>query len=130
MEYTYLKPQELRNSWEYIKKGLSTILKKSPEQWIPEDIYADCVNGHSHVVLFSEKDKALGFCVLQKRNTDLHIWCAYSEVSGYLQQAFEKIKTIAKESQLDKITFETWRNGWERKAKHLGFKPRTYYMEI
>lgn len=130
MEYTYLKPQELRNSWDYIKKGLAKILKKSPEQWIAEDIYADCVSGHSHIVLFTEQNKALGFCVLQKRNTDLHIWCAYSEVSGYLQQAFEKIKTIAKESQLDKITFETWRNGWEKKAKLLGFKPRTYYMEI
>ena len=36
MEYTYIKPQELRGSWEYIKKGLSKILKKSPEQWIAE----------------------------------------------------------------------------------------------
>ena len=130
MQHTFIKPQELRNSWEYIKTGLAKILKKSPENWIPEDIYTDCYNGNSHIVLFTKDSKALGFAVLQKRNTDMHIWCAYSHVNNQMQEAWKHLKQIARESKADRITFDSWRKGWEKHSKKLGMKPRTYYMEI
>ncbi len=53
MNARYIKPEELRKIWPFVRAGLEVILKKSPEQWIPEDIYADCFAGRS--LLWREK---------------------------------------------------------------------------
>ena len=54
MNVQYIKQDELRNVWQYIKPGLEVILKKSPESWIPEDIYSDCFTGRSLLWVFVE----------------------------------------------------------------------------
>ena len=41
MESVFIKPDELRACWSFVRAGLLTIQNKSPEPWIPEDVYAD-----------------------------------------------------------------------------------------
>ena len=41
MNVEYIKPEHLRKIWPFVRNGLEIILTKSPESWIPEDIYSD-----------------------------------------------------------------------------------------
>ena len=126
-----VQPQQVRTVWEYVKTGLAKVQSKSPEWWIPEDIYADCVFQRSMLWLFKENDRALGFVVLQpKEDKTLHIWCAYANEPNHMKRAFIEIQNIAKQGNMEKITFDSWRKGWEKMAKELGFKPRAYVMEV
>ena len=126
-----VQPQQVRTVWEYVKTGLAKVQSNSPEWWIPEDIYADCVFQRSMLWLFIENDRALGFVVLQpKEDKTLHIWCAYANEPNHMKRAFIEIQNISKQGNMEKITFDSWRKGWEKMAKELGFKPRGYVMEV
>ena len=125
-----IQPNEIRNVWNWVRQGLLHVQKKSPEKWIPEDIYADLIYQKSMLWFFAEEKEPVGFAVLQPRQEALHVWAAYAAKTQQLNRAFEIIKKIAKEGQAKRITFDSWRKGWERKAKELGFKPRSYSMEI
>ena len=130
MEKLYIEPKELRNWWKFVKPGLEDILKKSPESWIPEDIYADCMNGNVMLWVFSEDSYPVGFVVLAIRGDSLHCWCGWANSIGHFKNAVECVSEIAKAGGSKFVTFESWRSGWERIAPKFGFKPRTWVKEI
>jgi hypothetical protein len=41
-------------------------------------------------------------------------------------QAFPEIQAIAKQGGKSKVTFNSQRKGWERRARQMGFKPQTW----
>jgi hypothetical protein len=41
-------------------------------------------------------------------------------------QAFQEIQAIAKQGGKTKVTFNSERRGWERRARQMGFKPQTW----
>ena len=47
MEYRFIAPQELRQWWASVRTGLEKIKRRSPENWIIEDVYTDCFNQKS-----------------------------------------------------------------------------------
>jgi len=128
MNVQYIKQDELRNVWQYIKPGLEVILKKSPESWIPEDIYSDCFTGRSLLWVFVEDNSVVGFVVLQPIGDNLHIWCAYGK--GDFDAGLDHVLRIAREGGARTISFDSWRKGWDRKAKALGFRPRKWVREV
>ena len=130
MEKLYINPQELRNWWKFVKPGLEDILKKSPESWIPEDIYADCYSGRAMLWVFSVDKYPVGFVVLANRGDALHCWCGWANSVGHFKSAVECVSEIAKAGGSKFVTFESWRSGWERLAPKFGFKPRTCVKEI
>lgn len=130
MDKQYIHPQELRNWWHFVRPGLEHILKKSPEYWIPEDVYADCYSGKAHLWVFSEQNQPRGFAVLEARGEDLHCWCGWSDGSGYFKDGFQDVFEIAKANGFKYVTFESWRSGWDRVAPTFGFKPRKWIKEI
>ena len=128
MNVQYIKPDELRKVWQYIKPGLEVILQKSPEAWIPEDIYSDCFNQRSMLWAFVEDNTVVGFVVLQPMGDNLHIWCAYGK--GDFDAGLDHVLRIARDGGARTISFDSWRKGWDRKAKALGFRPRKWVREV
>jgi len=130
MEKLYIEPKDLRSWWHFVKPGLEDVLKKSPENWIPEDVYADCMNGRVMLWVFSENNYPVGFAVLAVRGDALHCWCGWANSVGHFKSAVECVSEIAKAGGSKFVTFESWRSGWERLAPKFGFKPRTWVKEI
>ena len=130
MEKLYIEPKDLRSWWHFVKPGLEDVLKKSPENWIPEDVYADCMNGKVMLWVFSENNYPVGFAVLAVRSDALHCWCGWANSVGHFKSAVECVSEIAKAGGSKFVTFESWRSGWERLAPKFGFKPRTWVKEI
>ena len=130
MQKTLVNPQELRNWWVFVRPGLEEILKKSPESWIPEDVYTDCMNGRSMLWVFSVDDQAVGFAVLEPKGDALHCWCGWANSVGYFESAVKCVSEIAKAGGSRYVTFESWRSGWNRIAPKFGFKPKSWVKEI
>ena len=130
MEARYISRDELRGWWPWVRKGLDTVLKKTPESWIPEDLYCDCYENRSMLWVTLVDNKAVGFFVLQPNGTNVHIWVAYLEDPRYLKEGWEHIKGIVRNGNCETITFSSFRKGWERRAFELGFKPRTWICEV
>lgn len=130
MEKMYIPPNELRKNWDYVRAGLLKIQDKSPEYWIPEDVYTDCFTQKALLWIFMQDDRKVGFAVLQPKGETLHVWCGYSEEHKYFLQGWEQIQEIAKANGAKNITFDSWRRGWEKVAKQIGFKPRKWIKEL
>lgn len=127
----YIPPAELKFYWPYLRPKLELILRKSPESWIPEEIFADIFTGHSMLWIAFNIDKPIAFVVgqVQKEQT-FHLWVGYCDpkIDSYVQ--WHMITEITETVKCKKITFESWRKGWIRKAKRLGFVPRKYIKEL
>ena len=130
MQKTLVNPQELRNWWAFVRPGLDEILRKSPESWIPEDVYADCMNGRTMLWVFSENEVAVGFAVLEPKGDALHCWCGWANSVGHFESAVKCVSEIAKAGGSKYVTFESWRSGWNRIAPKYGFKPKSWVKEI
>lgn len=128
MEKVYIQPHELRMYWSFVRKGLQTILSKTPEEWIPEDVYVDCFNGKALLWAFKQDNRLVGFSVLQPQGDNLHIWCAYFEHN--LEPCWQAIQEIADAGGARTITFDSHRKGWDRVARNLGFTPRKWIKEL
>jgi len=130
MEARLISPNDLRQWWGFVRPGLLQILHKTPEHWIPEDVYTDCFNGKSMLWVGLVDARPVGFMVLQPRKNALHVWCAYLSEVGYFDAGWQHLMNIVQQSDAQRITFESWRPGWTRKAKQLGFKPRSWALEV
>jgi hypothetical protein len=80
------------------------------------------------VFLAITNNQPYGFVVLQPIGNTLHIWAAWSSLNNeqLLMQAFQEIQAIAKQGGKSKVTFNSQRKGWERRARQMGFKPQTW----
>lgn len=130
MEARYIPKEELRSWWTWVKNGLETVLRKTPESWIPEDIYCDCYENRSMLWVTLVDNKPVGFFVLQPNGSNVHIWAAYLEDPRYLKEGVEHIKGIVRNGNGETITFSSFRKGWEKRALELGFKARTWICEV
>jgi hypothetical protein len=130
MRLEFIQPHDLRNWWATVKPGLDRILRKSPEPWIPEDVYAHCVSGKAGLWMAMKDNYAVGFVVGYPNGNTFHVWCAYGNLSGDLKTWFSKVEDIAKAAGSTRIAFDSWRSGWNKKATELGFKPRSWAKEI
>lgn len=126
--YRIVEPQDIRKHWDFVRPGVERILQKSPEPWIPEDVYASLVNNRSNLWLWLENDQAVGFIIGYMVEDSFHIWCAYGNLSD-IKTSFKEFEDIVK-TQCNRITFESWRPGWDKVARTLGFKPKGWIKEL
>jgi hypothetical protein len=124
----YIPKDKLREHWEYIKHGLEIVRSKGHTEYIPEDVYCDCFEQRSMLFMGIIDNKPVGFVVLQPIGNRLHVWAAWSLINdeALFMQAFQEIQAIAKQGGKTKVTFNSERRGWERKARQMGFKPQTW----
>lgn len=124
----YIPKDNLRQHWEYIRHGLEIVRSKGHTEYIPEDVYCDCYEQRSMLFIGIVDNKPVGFVVLQPIGNRLHVWAAWSLINdeALFTQAFQEIQQIAKQGGKTKVTFNSERRGWERKARQMGFKPQTW----
>ncbi|NBX28435.1 MAG: hypothetical protein EBR55_09385 [Chitinophagia bacterium] len=124
----YIPKDQLRQHWEYIRHGLEIVRSKGHTEYIPEDVYCDCYEQRSMLFMGIIDNKPVGFVVLQPIGNRLHVWAAWSLINDdtLFMQAFQEIQQIAKQGGKTKVTFNSERRGWERKARQMGFKPQTW----
>ncbi len=124
----YIPKDNLRQHWEYIRHGLEIVRSKGHTEYIPEDVYCDCYEQRSMLFMGIIDNKPVGFVVLQPIGNRLHVWAAWSLLNDetLFTQAFQEIQQIARQGGKTKVTFNSERRGWERKARQMGFKPQTW----
>lgn len=124
----YIPKDQLRQHWDYIRHGLEIVRSKGHTEYIPEDVYCDCYEQRSMLFMGIIDNKPVGFVVLQPIGNRLHVWAAWSLINDdtLFMQAFQEIQQIAKQGGKTKVTFNSERRGWERKARQMGFKPQTW----
>jgi hypothetical protein len=128
----YIPKDQLRQHWEYIRHGLEIVRSKGHTEYIPEDVYCDCYEQRSMLFMGIIDNKPVGFVVLQPIGNRLHVWAAWSLINdeALFTQAFQEIQQIAKQGGKTKVTFNSERRGWERKARQMGFKPQTWEFTL
>jgi hypothetical protein len=128
----YIPKDNLRQHWEYIRHGLEIVRSKGHTEYIPEDVYCDCYEQRSMLFMGIIDNKPVGFVVLQPIGNRLHVWAAWSLINdeALFTQAFQEIQQIAKQGGKTKVTFNSERRGWERKARQMGFKPQTWEFTL
>lgn len=130
MEIRNIPPAELKQWWPFVKQGLEVILRKSPEEWIPEDIYANCFCGNAILWVLVDESRPVGFWVLIPRGESLHVWCAWTPNAGTLDIGMKLFLDAAKANSVTKVTFESYRKGWDKVARKYGFYPRSWVKEL
>ena len=131
IEKNYIPPNELKLYWDYLKPKLKLILRKSPEPWIPEEIFADVLHGHSLLWIAFNDNRPIGFIIGQvQQEQTFHLWAGYCDQNIDDLIKWHLIEEVALSLKCHKIAFESWREGWETKAKKLGFRPRKYIKEL
>ncbi len=128
MILNYIPKDQLRQHWEYIRHGLEIVRSKGHTDYIAEDVYCDCYEQRSMLFMGIIDNKPVGFVVLQPIGNRLHVWATWSTLydESLFHQAFQEIQAIAKQGSKTKVTFNSERRGWERKARQIGFKPQTW----
>ena len=128
----YIPNHELRQHWDFVKNGLEIVRSKADSSWIVEDVYCDCYENRSMLFLIITNKTLYGFVVLQPNNQAMHVWVTWMNVNDnkLLDNIFEEVKVMSKQSGKSTITFTSQRKGWERKAKQMGFKPLTWEFKI
>ena len=128
----YIPKDSLRQHWEYVRHGLEIVRSKGHTDYIAEDVYCDCYEQRSMLFIGIVDNKPVGFVVLQPIGNRLHVWAAWSLLNDetLFTQAFQEIQQIAKQGGKTKVTFNSERRGWERKARQKGFKPQTWEFTL
>jgi hypothetical protein len=132
MEFRYIQPDQLRAWWPSLRPGLDKIKTRSPENWIVEDVYTDLFNGKSMVWVCIDNDRYAGFFVLQPMGTTMHVWAGYTLENNQqiVENGLKYIKILASQANAKFITFSSHRNGWQRRAAQLGFRPKQWICEV
>ena len=130
MKFMYVKPDTVRTHWRAVRAGLQSVLDKSPEEWIPEDVYAEVKANTALLFLAVEPNgDVVGGTVIRVNRPSLFVWAVWGE-SGLRAHGMDGLREIAHTTECTEILFETKRRGWERVAPMLGFRPRTWIAEV
>ena len=131
-EFKFIEQKELRKWWPSIRKGLDEIKSHSPENWIPEDVYADCFNGISSLFVVIDNQRFAGFFILQPMENTVHVWAGWTLENNYqiVADGLKYIKSLASQAGAKYLTFSSHRKGWQRRAAFYGFRPKQYICEV
>lgn len=118
---------EIKEHWQRIKYAVQDLTKYGTDGWIAEDVYAFLIGGHAVLYVADGVD---GFAILQLlpnyTEKRLHIWIVSLKDDPAL--FIEEIVDLGKQQGVKRITFESPRKGWGKRAGRLGFKAmRTVY---
>jgi hypothetical protein len=69
---------------------------------------------------------------LQPSGLHLHVWAAWTLENDYqmVEDGLKYIKGLASQANAKYVTFSSHRQGWQRRAKQLGFRPKQWICEV
>lgn len=111
--------QQVREEWGWIRNGLLTIIERTRESWLPEDVWQSLQGGHSFLWVVHKDGDDVGFLVLRKHDDFsgpvLFIWCCWFEPGAMrdcVADVVARLDEIAARIGAKKVRFESPRNGW------------------
>jgi hypothetical protein len=126
-----LRATNIRLVWDAIRPGVEAALLKGGGDWRPEDVYASCVAGESHLYLAESG----AFCILQMQHNELlvqkecWVWVAFVPQGESLEHYFPQAAAFARAAGAERLRFESRRAGWE-KAPGWVLTSSTYVQEL
>jgi hypothetical protein len=119
----------IRESWQMIKPALEQLWlddnQRGLPDWIPEDIYAACLNKQAFLYLTPEQD---GFVILREEaaldgKRELLVWFAYSmKNNNAIDSHKDWVDQMARTIQADRVVFYSTRPGYHRVASKMGYQ--------
>jgi hypothetical protein len=99
------------NEWPRIKRGLEELLRKAPDDWIPEDVYLSLGTGQAYCF-----EIGTGFAVVQVspylRGKMLFVWCLYMPRGNDKGAVIDALDSLARGAGCNVIRFHSSREGW------------------
>lgn len=126
----YIPPDGLRDVWPWVREKLEIVQRKSPESWMAEEIYYRCFTQTSMLWIGYLFNKPSCMFILEPLGDTVGISIAWSESESVADEALKHIEGIAKQGNAKYLEFRTWRRGWEKRARQMGFRPRAWVKEI
>ncbi len=109
-----LSIRPVKEVWEEILPGIMEVWKGLPwKDWIPEDIYASCLSGHSVVLTHSDMDPQTAFGVVrmdtcgQTGRKNLFLWIAWCANEEGAEKVYRNLDEIASQNGCSSIDFIT-----------------------
>ena len=118
----------IREVWPAVRAGLENLKQKCPGvRWLPEDVYAECVNGSASlcyengrfIILKFYEDELTGAKVIW-------VWIAYGEGINGEQ---ERLDAYAKTHGYNELRLTSSRPGWAR-TEGWEFMEATYRRKL
>jgi len=119
-------PDQIHAVWPLVKSYLLRLKELQPDTWLPEDVYSEVKAGKA--VLYMTDG---GCCVVQPGKDPwnaepyLHVWIAYSEKFGAIDQYLPELEKIALNAGYKRLTLRSKRKGFAR----AGFEECTTMFE-
>lgn len=124
---TPVDPRYLRREWEYVRAGLTRIIDRTCDDWIPEDVFAEIKAGVSRLFLLEYGGRRIGFVVLQvwphyhdgPRIFVRALWCEPGQAKPHEADIYDDLRYFAAEhgaSVMRMLSPRRWDGaGWELK---------------
>lgn len=126
---------EVRKNWEFVEKGISTIIAKTGTGFIPADIYAQILSRQLFLYWLVDGTDTIGFTVLSEAVTSyegtkaLYLDHTYIDPkymrSSILEDFDAALEDLAKQLGCARLEFNSSRIGWGRRLRRIGWQPYT-----
>lgn len=112
--------------WPLVRLECEKLLKRYPDEWIPEHLFADLIHTPPKATLFALLEETpIGFFVVEvvtdrrSQRRFLNVWamCAAGKAKPHRKQILDYLDALAKASGCVEITYGTARMGWARAMK-------------
>jgi len=118
----HVHPDNVRLVWNQVKPELERLLKRYPDEWIPEQLFAFLTHEPPKASLFSFEG---GFLVVEivtdknSRKRFLNVWvmCARGAAKQRRGELLAFLDKLARDTQCTEIQYRTARMGWARAMK-------------
>jgi hypothetical protein len=122
MDIIPIHPDGLHAVWARVKEGLLKILERSPDDWLPEDVYHALKGGQAQLFICTGVQGLEGFFVLRvvrrefSKVQDMHVWCAHSVGDGdVFDRGLNFVCEAARKAGCQRVTFGSQREGWKKR---------------
>jgi hypothetical protein len=121
-------PADLKYVWPSIRDRVAKI--ESPEETIPEEVYAMCVTNAATLFQLFIDDEPIGLLVVRLIQPDLHIWLLSADNGYDVMTTFRPdLMEIARRAGAQKLTYGSRRRAWQEVSKDHGFSVRMIVYE-
>ncbi len=136
MQIQQVAPDKVRLVWGVVRRECEKLLKRFPDEWIPEELFSDLVYTPPKASLFVLNDTEIrGFFVVEvvtdKRSSRkfLNVWvlCAIGNAKQHRAEILAYLDRLAKDCGCVEIQYRTARKGWA-KAMTGDFEVKTYVL--
>ena len=110
---------EVRAEWGWLRNGLLTVIERTRERWLPEDVWQSIMGQHAFAWRITKDADDIGFMVL-RRDMDvdgpaLFVWALWVEPDGLrdcYRELMAQIDDVARRIGAKRIRMESPREGW------------------